>query len=168
MPNHYHKIIFELTPDEDNYPPVSAESLWGISKESGVYKIDNSPYYVYGVSKSDCVLITEKNGAKVAIRIVRQGGHSTLRFFAEKDVIKRQIIKKLETLGCICSEKEGISLFSVDIPASCDFLEIDNYLSSISDGEKIACEDACLQHKAIDHSRITESLSIASLVSELH
>lgn len=63
--------------------------------------------------------------------------------------------------------KEGISLFSVDIHTSCVFLEIDNYLSSISDGEKIAYEDACLQHKEIDPSRITESLSIASLVSEL-
>ncbi|WP_231740506.1 DUF4265 domain-containing protein [Pseudomonas lundensis] len=43
--------------------------------------MDNSPYYAYGVSKSDCVLITEKNGAKKAIRIVRQGGHSTLSGF---------------------------------------------------------------------------------------
>lgn len=168
MPNHYHKIIFELTPDEENYPPVSAESLWGISKEQCVYEIDNAPYYIYGVSKGDCILTTEKNGAKVAIKIVRQGGHSTLRVFAENGVIKKQIIKQLEILGCTCSETKGISLFSVDIPAGCDFLEVDNYLSSISDDEKIAYEDACLQHKAIDHSRITESLSIASLVSELH
>ena len=168
MSEHYHKIIFELTPDEDNYPPVSAESLWGISKEPDVYEIDNSPYYIYGVSKGDCILTAEKNGAKVALKIVRQGGHSTLRVFAENDVIKKNIIKKLEALGCICSTTKSISLFSVDIPAKCDFLEIDSYLSSISDGEKIAYEDACLQHKKIDPPRISASLSLASLGNALH
>ena len=34
--------------------------------------------------------------------------------------------------------------FFVDIPNGCDFCAIDKYFSSMSDGEKIAYEDACL------------------------
>lgn len=39
-----HKIIFKLTPDEDDYPPFAAESVWGIYRGGDVYEIDNTPY----------------------------------------------------------------------------------------------------------------------------
>ena len=52
----FHKIIFKLTHDADGYPPVEYESLWGIQRGAGVYELDNTPYYLYGVSKGDWVL----------------------------------------------------------------------------------------------------------------
>lgn len=168
MSDHYHKIIFELVRDEDGYPPVSAESMWGILREPNIYEVDNAPYYAYGISKGDYVSTIKKNTELVALNVHQQGGHSTLRVFAENIPDRKNIIKTIETMGAACSSTENLSLFSVDIPGNCEFLEIDKYLASISDGEKIAYEDACLQHKNIDPVRYAECLSLASINNIKH
>lgn len=163
MNKQFSKMVFELIPDEDDHPPVSAESLWGIQKEDSTYEIDNSPYYIYGVSKGDWVLARPKNGELMAINVVRQGGHSTMRVFANDPKKKLLIISKLEELGAKCSSTRELSLFSVDIPRNSDFSKIDEYLSSITDGENIAYEDACIQHEKIEFTRRSECASLASI-----
>jgi len=164
----FHKIIFELTPDEDDYPPVSAESIWGIYKGDDLYQIDNTPYYVYGVSKGDCIQAKLHENELIATKVVKQGGHSTVRVFASDAEEKASIIKRLEQLGASCSSNEKLSLFTVDIPEGCNFSVLDEYLSSIADGENIAYEDACLQHREIDSSRLSECFSLASIPFVVH
>jgi hypothetical protein len=74
MTDIFHKIVFELTPDEEDYPPVSAESIWGIYQGDDTYEIDNTPYYVYGVSKGDRVQVqSDGNGCQQADEGMRQG-----------------------------------------------------------------------------------------------
>ncbi|WP_460928806.1 DUF4265 domain-containing protein [Pseudomonas sp. MC6] len=161
----FHKIVFELTPGEDGYPPVSAESIWGIYAGDGTHILDNTPYYVYGVSKGDSVQVKSSGDEMIAVRVAKQGGHSTVRVFAfASDTEERsKIIAHLHQLGASCSVSQEMSLFAVDIPSDCDFFAIDRYLSDIADGENIAYEDACLQHSHIKSSRLGECLSLASL-----
>ncbi|WP_238785272.1 DUF4265 domain-containing protein [Pseudomonas sp. R84] len=161
----FHKIVFELTPGEDGYPPVSAESIWGIYAGDGTHILDNTPYYVYGVSKGDSVQVKSSGNEMIAVRVAKQGGHSTVRVFAfASDTEERsKIIAHLHQLGASCSVSQEMSLFAVDIPSDCDFFAIDRYLSDIADGENIAYEDACLQHSHIKSSRLGECLSLASL-----
>jgi hypothetical protein len=163
MKGTFHKIVFELTPDEDDYPPVSAESIWGIYAGDGTYILDNTPYYVYGVSKGDSVQLKSSGDEMIAVRVAKQGGHSTVRVFATDTEEKRKIIAHLHQLGASCSVSQEVSLFTVDIPSDCDFFAIDRYLSDIADGENTAYEDACLQHSDIESSRLGECLSLASL-----
>ena len=67
----------------------------------------------------------------------------------------------------VCTPVESISLF-FNIPNSWDFFAIDKYLSSISDGKKIACEDACLQRDNMDQARYMECSSLASITNIKH
>lgn len=161
----FHKIFFELTPGEDGYPPVSAESIWGIYAGDGTHILDNTPYYVYGVSKGDSVQVKSSGDEMIAVRVAKQGGHSTVRVFAFASDTEEtsKIIAHLHQLGASCSVSQEMSLFAVDIPSDCDFFAIDRYLSDIADGENIAYEDACLQHSHIKSSRLGECLSLASL-----
>lgn len=168
MKDIFHKIVFELTPDEDDYPPVSAESLWGVFASDGAYKLDNTPYYVYGVSKGDFVEVKTVGNEMFAVRIAKQGGHSTIRVFASDAGAKSEIIERLHQLGAACAVSQELSLFAVDIPPDCDFSAVDAYLSEIADGEHIAYEDACLQHSCIESSRLAECLSLASLPFKVH
>lgn len=163
MKGTFHKIVFELTPDEDDYPPVSAESIWGIYAGDGTYTLDNTPYYVDGVSKGDSVQVKSSGDEMIAVRVAKQGGHSTVRVFASDTEGKSKIIAHLHQLGASCSPSQEMSLFTVDIPSDCDFFAIDRYLSDIADGENIAYEDACLQHSDIESFRLGECLSLASL-----
>lgn len=68
-----------------------------------------------------------------------------LSFFAENssDKTKVKIVGFIDKVRGIYTPSQSASLF-FDIPNSCDFFAIDKYLSSMSDGEKIAYEDACL------------------------
>ncbi|CAI8814425.1 DUF4265 domain-containing protein [Pseudomonas zeae] len=162
MNDRFHKIVFELTA-EDDYPPVSAESLWGNQEGENTYKMDNTPYYVFGVSQGDWILARGGDGELIAVSVIKQGGHSTVRVFASDQKEKSEIIDKLQQMGAGCSSTPELSLFTVDIPTGCDFFEVDEYLSSIANGDNIAYEDACLQHQEIDAARRAECSSLASI-----
>lgn len=163
MTDQFRKIVFKLTPDSDGYPPVSFESLWGIQKEEHLYQVDNTPYYLYGVSKGDWVLAHADENELIADSVAKQAGHSTVRVFASRKEDKLAIKENLQRLGAVCSITSELSLFSVDIPPHVSFTAIDAYLSSITDDETIAYEDACLQHATLDASRLAECASLASL-----
>jgi len=159
----FHKIIFKLTVDADGYPPVEYESLWGIQQGAGVCELDNTPFYLYGVSKGDWVLTGADGHELIATRVVRQSGHSTLRVFAERESERASIVQHLRSLGARCTVTRGLSLFTVDIAPEVSFCAIDHYLSSITDDQHIAYEDACLQLGAIEPARMSECSSLASL-----
>ncbi|MGE8353579.1 MAG: DUF4265 domain-containing protein [Pseudomonas protegens] len=164
----FHKITLILQQDADGYPPVSAEFLWGIKKSETTYLVDNTPYYIYGLSKGDLIDTRQENNELIATVIIQQGGHSTLRVFAENARDKANIIKTLQQLGAHCSVTHSLSLFSVDIPPECRLEPIDAYLSSIADDDQIAYEDACLQHHGIDFARQSQCSSLASLRRMTH
>ncbi|KAF0861987.1 DUF4265 domain-containing protein [Pseudomonas sp. LD120] len=159
----FHKIIFKLTHDADGYPPVEYESLWGIQRGAGVYELDNTPYYLYGVSKGDWVLTRAEAQELIATGVVRQSGHSTLRVFAERESERLSMVQHLRDLGARCTVTRGLSLVTVDIAPEVNFCAIDQYLSSIIDDQHIAYEDACLQHGAIEPGRRSECLTLAAL-----
>ncbi|MEY9331676.1 hypothetical protein ABH911_001987 [Pseudomonas protegens] len=159
----FHKIIFKLTVDADGYPPVEYESMWGIQRGADVYQLDNTPYYLYGVSKGDWVLTRAEAHERIATGVVRQSGHSTLRVFAERESERSEIVQYLRSLGARCTVTRGLSLFTVDIAPEVSFCAIDQYLASITDDQHVAYEDACLQHEAIEPARLSECSSLASL-----
>ena len=41
------KILFQLTQDEDGYPPIQVEGVWALSAPDGAdgYLIDNVPFF---------------------------------------------------------------------------------------------------------------------------
>jgi hypothetical protein len=78
------KIRFAL-PDEDQAAGVEAENLWAAVLEGSRYRIDNIPFYVYGVSLDDVVRAEEIGGRLVFREVISRGGHSTYRVLV-KDV----------------------------------------------------------------------------------
>jgi hypothetical protein len=158
------KILVRLRIDSDDYPPVSYESLWATLNPDDTCTIDNTPYYVYGLSKGDSVSVKFEDGERYADTITSKGGHSTLRVFSSNKDESMEIIDFIKKNGGNCSKSHGLSLFSVDIPATCSFEVIDDYLSNIQNDDTIAFEDACLQHANIPQDRRLECLSLATLV----
>ena len=157
------KVIFRLTVDDEGYPPVAYESVWAFGLTDSSYLIDDVPYYVYGVSKGDTVRANRVEGELFVSSVIARGGHSTLRVFADDTRIQASMVQELMQRGAKCSVTTGLSLFSVDIAPDVDFEIIDHFLVSRCDGEHIAYEDACLQHSKIDHDRIIECKSLATV-----
>ncbi|MBI6563547.1 DUF4265 domain-containing protein [Pseudomonas synxantha] len=161
--NIFKKLIFETIKDQDGYPPVEFESIWGIQITTNTFVIDNTPYYIYGLSKGDTVLATMKNNELFGSKIVSKGGHSTLRAFVEQSDIRQNIRDEIIKLGADCNSVTGGSLLAIDIPPVADFDRIDKFLSSVSNNDTIAYEDACLQHNTGDAKREKECSEISSV-----
>lgn len=103
------------------------------------------------------------DGESVAISVLHQGGHTTLRVFAEDKDLKAQVVKEIEALGGRCSVGSAFSLSSVDLPPETNFQAVDGYLEGLAENGTIAYEDACLQHAGIDSQRLLEAISLATL-----
>lgn len=157
------KILFRLKQDEDGYPPVQWESLWGVEVGAHRYRVDNVPLYAVGVSKFDIVEATPAGEELIATRVVARGGHSTLNVFVEDGTERRRVVERLKLLGAAVMMPSTGSLFSVDIPPEAGFDPIDTYLESISDGNHIAYGDLCLQHPTCDRLRVQELSASATV-----
>ena len=92
-----HKILFLL--DEGD-----TESLWGTKVEKLIYRIENVPFYVKGVSFDDLVLVgINDNGEFIFEKVLKKSGHSTYRIYLLKNnqqVNFEKYWKLLEMIGC--------------------------------------------------------------------
>ncbi|SEP10852.1 protein of unknown function [Luteibacter sp. UNC138MFCol5.1] len=88
----------------------------------GGFELENSPFYVYGVSYRDVVEAEVDTGVLTFIRVVRRGGHSTYRLLVTGDGQASAFAKRwprLEALGCTYEEGgvDGRHLYAVDVPS---------------------------------------------------
>ena len=118
------KIIFELPEDS----PYGAESLWAERIAEGKYRLDNSPFYVYGYSHEDVVAVIEEDGSLVVKGLIARGGHSTYRvYLAEELTVDSQEFEaywcRLESLGCTY-EGANQRMLAIDVPPAASIFAV--------------------------------------------
>jgi len=116
------KILFELTKDEDDFPPVSQESLWARPVPEG-YEIDNIPFFVRSISSHDIVSADERDGALVFRDLARPSGHSTVRI-VPYDRSGGVHLDIFEQLGCSYERHATYGLIAVDVPPSASYARV--------------------------------------------
>jgi hypothetical protein len=122
------KVLFRLEKDEDGYPPVEVESLWGIRRSDGI-ELDNIPFFAKGVALGDIVeSTTAGDGALEFESVVRRGGHSTFRILLLKKhpADPRRTMDELIAKGLSVEEDAG--LLAVDVPPDVPLGPIRDYL----------------------------------------
>jgi len=113
------KVRFILD-ESDAAMGVEAENLWARRLGEDMFKIDNIPFYVYGISNEDIVSAV-RNGLVFDFQnVIRRGGHSTYRVLLtqlagfEGDAWKTRW-PQLEALGCRC-EVARKRWIAIDVP----------------------------------------------------
>jgi hypothetical protein len=137
------KVFFRLEPDEDGYPPVEVESLWGLRRSKGV-ELDNIPFYARGVALGDVVAVkADPDGVLWFDGLVRASGHSTIRlWFAREDDVQ-STCAELRTFGC-SYEGDLPRLVAIDIPPNVPYDSIREYLDRQEAASVFEYEEACL------------------------
>ena len=121
------KVQFVLA-SEDRAAGVEAENLWAQRTGRGSFKIDNIPFYAYGVSVGDIVAAEEVEGHLRFHAVLSRGGHSTYRVLVkseegyESDGFKALWIS-LERLGC-SREVARSRVVAIDVPPSTDVFAV--------------------------------------------
>ncbi len=117
----YVKIAFYREPDEDGYPASGNETLWAKQNSDGTFEIDNVPWFALDASAGDVV---EAEADEIGVlrfrRVVRAGGHSTIRVMVMEGSSGRviELRSQLESIGCESEvyPLKRSSLIAVDIP----------------------------------------------------
>jgi hypothetical protein len=109
------------------------ENMHTIDLGDNCFEIDNSPFYVYGVSCRDIISARRVGSRLLFDRVIKHGGHSTYRVrlpIGQSHGYFAGLWDPLHKLGC---SYEGSSaadrrLYSIDIPAGADVVAAYDYL----------------------------------------
>ena len=129
------KIHFHLEQDEEDYPPVSTESLWAIpDPKTGEYVIDNIPFFASKATLGDTVTAAEEDGLLWFDALVHRSSNSLLRavFFVEAHM--ERVSQHLAALGCSVEYMKTYKLLAINVPGNVELTSIQDYLG----GEAVA------------------------------
>jgi hypothetical protein len=117
------KVRFPLSAT-DASTGVDAENLWAEELEPGAFRIDNIPFYAYGVSYCDVVSTVRVQDRLEFKAVITRGGHSTYRVLIgdsegfESERYTR-LWQRLADLGCSCAVARR-RWVAIDIPPATD------------------------------------------------
>lgn len=125
------KVFFRLLV-EDDYPPVSSESLWAERLSARSFIVKNIPFYTREVSLDDEISVRAgANGEYQFEKVIKDTGNSTLRivFFDAGEPWISSVLAALADSGCTW---EGMSkkFFSINVPAD---VSLDDILDALAE-----------------------------------
>jgi len=124
------KVLFRVL-NEDGSSEV--ETLWATPLGDDNYKLDNSPFYAYGVSWKDVVFapFNSEEGHPTFQRVVSKSGNRTIRVIFETPVEtgneSDQLLRGLLALGCDYEGANG-RYIAVNVPPGVELEAVRNYL----------------------------------------
>ena len=132
------KVVFEL--DESDWHDHATESVWALPLRHDRYRIQNVPFYAYGVSYDDVVLAKPRRGQLVVQGVSQRGGHSTYRVILTPGTTHDKLeeaFKDLGSLGCTY-ERATDRLVAIDVPPESDIYRA---YAALETGEKAGIGD---------------------------
>lgn len=129
------KVLFRVEYEDDDSADV--ETLWAFDLGNDNYKIDNLPYFAYGVSWHDVVYAPYDPDEQHATfkHVVSKSGNRTIRIIfetaAEPGNESQVLLERLTGLGC---DFEGANsyLIVVNIPPA---VELSDVVAVLTDSE---------------------------------
>lgn len=118
----YVKVVVNL-PASD-WHSHALETLWAEPLGGDRYRVQNVPFYAYGLSFDDVVNARQIGGQLFVQDVVERGGHSTYRVFLSQGVKRdevrfRESWRPLEEIGATY-EQANDRLLAIDVPGSTD------------------------------------------------
>ncbi len=124
------KVLFRVAEADGS---ANVETLWAFELGDQRYKLDNSPFYAYGVSWGDTVLapLDEVEGLPTFHSVVSKCGNRTVRIMFDPPVVTGNesdtVLQGLVGLGC---DFEGANprYIVLNIPPAVDLQVVVGYL----------------------------------------
>ena len=111
----------------------NVETLWAERVGADLYRLDNSPFWAYGVSWLDVVEAhADADGQLVMSRVAQKGGHRTVRIIFDAGVDESLEAKAvLDGVVALGASYEGMNprYLAIDIPPGVDLMSVAHYLT---------------------------------------
>jgi Domain of unknown function (DUF4265) len=114
---------------EDEY----AETLWADPVGPDRYRLDNSPFWAYGLSWQDVIEAhPDENGQLACTRVIEKAGHRTVRVIfspgMDVDSSAKAVMDVVVQLGCTYEGRHP-GYLAIDIPPGIDLMKVAGYLT---------------------------------------
>ncbi len=123
------KVLFRV-PNEDGTTEV--ETLWATHLGTDQYRLDNSPFWAYGVSWADVVFapFSAEDGLPTFQAVVRKSGNRTVRVIFESSLEAEKSLPGITALGC---SYEGMKnrYVAINIPVGIELASVCDYLTEL-------------------------------------
>ena len=141
------KIVFELVQDDDGYPPDRWERLWAIRVQGGeLYRIDNIPFYVKGISNGDVVAVNSVEGELVFSKLITPSLNSVIRLYVMEVSDVSTARKEFLDLGCESELSNVQKLFALEVPEKVAFGPVASLIRAGVDQGRWEYEVGVLRH----------------------
>ena len=127
----YTKMILRLEEGEDVY----VETPWVVDLGNGRYRMENSPFYFYGIAPGDIVSAeySEEEQGLVFKEVLDKSGSKLVRVIfdnpANQEGPEKTHIEALVRMGC-SYEGSNPKYICIEIPSNVELVEICNYLTN--------------------------------------
>lgn len=117
----------------DHYDNV--ETLWATPVGPSRYRLENSPFFAYGVSWLDVIEAEPKAKGEIPtfVRVAEKSGHRTIRIIFKPPVNESQesqaVLDKLVEMGC-SYEGANPAFIAVNIPPAATLAAVCEYVTS--------------------------------------
>jgi hypothetical protein len=108
--------------------------LWASPTGPNVYRLENSPFFAYGVSWEDLIEVRVGLGSQLEyVRCIAKSGNRTLRVifqdFRSRDKAAQDILRQLVAMSCTY---EGMQprLVAINVPPETDLEEVTSFLTT--------------------------------------
>jgi len=124
------KVLFRIIEDDGS---SSVETLWAVPLDDDLYKLDNSPFYAYGVSWQDTVYapFDPQEEMPTFVSVVEKSGNRTVRLILDPPASAGSetegVLRGLIELGC-SYEGANFRYFSVTVPPGVELESVREYL----------------------------------------
>jgi len=135
------KITLVYKDLEDN---IAEETIWAQPLENGLYQIDNIPFYAPNVSNKDIIAVEDDEGVLYFDDLIEASGHSTLQIIFFDDSKSKDLLKKLEEMGCKWEGMKEQPYYAVDIPSNVNYQTVKNVLNKESEIGILDYKESCL------------------------
>lgn len=109
------------------------ETLWAVPVGTDLYRLDNSPFFAYGLSWEDVIEAKPADDQVLEyVRCVRKSGNRTVRVifqdYRSDDQPAQEILRELKNLGC---SYEGMQprMISINVPPRINLKEVIGFLT---------------------------------------
>lgn len=109
----------------ENSSDAVVENMHVLHVSGDTYIVDNSPFYVYGISFGDKIVASKSHGKLLFSRILERGGHSTYRIKLPSGRNHAYFLRYWPALAQLGCSYEGSSanprrLYAIDLPPEVD------------------------------------------------
>ncbi|HKV03491.1 MAG TPA: DUF4265 domain-containing protein [Candidatus Acidoferrales bacterium] len=124
-------------------PAIGYENIWAAPVGDGTYRLENPPFFIYGISLADIVSASQNNdGLLQFLTVVKRSGNVTLRARSKAligdSALRTCIEDHLKQMGCEV-EVHRERLLAISVPPTVRIPEVTSYLTEMELSWEYGC-----------------------------